>query len=198
MKQSVMQGWDPEFLLINVRIQKHRLQGCTSLLLVYDVVVNRLITDGCKFIHQPSENRKGGGVAVLHRNGIDVKIKRQGITKSLEYIDCYVTCENRFFELIAIYRPGTNPKDGKAIPIFTFFGDFMEILDSHDTATIVIRVESAENAENAENVNASGFATLFTANTRILLASTDALSNVAKFWLSSPRSTYPVGCCFVR
>ena len=100
-----------------------------------NVVVNRLIPDGYKFIHQPREKRKGGGLAVLHRNGIDVKIKRQGITKSLEYNDSYVTCENRSFELIAIYRPGKNPKDGKDVPIYTFFGDFMEILDSHDTAT---------------------------------------------------------------
>ena len=65
-------------------------------------------------------------MAVPYRNDIDVNIKRQGITKSLEYIDCYVTCENRSFELIAICRPGTNPKNGKAVPISTFFGDFME------------------------------------------------------------------------
>ena len=100
-----------------------------------NVVEDRLIQDGYKFIYQPRENRKGGGVAVLHRNGIVVKIKRQGIAKSLEYIDYYVTCKNRSFELIAIYRPGSNPKNGKAVPVSTFFGDFMELLDSHDTAT---------------------------------------------------------------
>ena len=75
-------------------------------------------------MQKPRENRRGGGIAILYKNEIDFKMKSQRITKSLEYIDCCVTWENGPFELIAVYRPGTNPKDGRAVPISIFFWRF--------------------------------------------------------------------------
>ena len=70
-----------------------------------------------------------------------------------------MTCENRSFELTAIYRSGQNPKDGKAVPISTFFGNFMEILDSHDTATydLVITGDLNFHVNDDNNIEATQF-----------------------------------------
>ena len=60
-----------------------------------DVLINRLTPEGYKFKQQTLESRKGGGVAITSGESIGISVKHQEITESQEYIDAYVTCENK-------------------------------------------------------------------------------------------------------
>ena len=130
-----------------------------------DVLINRLTPEGYKFKQQTREGRKGGGVAIISRESIEIAVKHQEITESMEYIDAYVTYENRSFELICIYRPGTNPRNGNPVATSSFFDDLISILDRHDVApyNLVIVGDFNFHVNDDNDVDASNFLDILTA-----------------------------------
>jgi len=128
------------------------------------VIINRLTPDGYRFRQQTREGRKGGGVAIICNECIEISVKHQGSTESMEYIDAFVTCGNKSFELICLYRPGKNPTNAKPVPKSTFFDEFTSMLDRHDIATydVVIAGDFNCHVTDVDDADASNFLSVLT------------------------------------
>ena len=123
------------------------------------VIINRLTPDGYRLRQQTRESRKGGSLAIICKECIEISVKHQGSIESMEYIDAFVTCGNKSFELICLYRPGKNPTNGKPVPTSTFFDEFTSMLDRHDIATynIVIAGDFNFYVTDVDDADASNF-----------------------------------------
>ena len=75
------------------------------------------------------EDRQGGGIAIIHKDGMKVKVITQPAQqKSFESLEVQVTSGNGNLRLLAVYRPQKIP--GMCAPVRTFLNEFSTRLES--------------------------------------------------------------------
>ncbi|KAK6171786.1 hypothetical protein SNE40_018216 [Patella caerulea] len=80
------------------------------------------------FISNPRRNRKGGGVGVIVRQGLKVKINRGVCYESFEHLDVNISMKSNVIHLINIYRPPQSKNNGQSTQQFIL--DFASFLES--------------------------------------------------------------------
>jgi hypothetical protein len=98
-----------------------------------DPLLQDLCPTGYTLTHVPRKARRGGGVAVIYREGFKRKTMPLWKAESFESLEITVTNSAACIRLIVIYRPPPSAKNG-----FTkakFFQEFEHLLDHHNTTT---------------------------------------------------------------
>jgi len=98
------------------------------------VVKKKLIPTGYELQHVP-RNSRGGGVAVLHKRGIAVKLLDSSASRAythFEHMECMLT-SGRSARLIVIYRPPPSPENGFTVNVF--MTEWEKYLDTLSTCT---------------------------------------------------------------
>ena len=87
-----------------------------------DPVLAELLPHGYK-IHHRARSSRGGGVALIYKDDIEVEMKPQLQTpiRSFEYIECALNTSPPL-RIVVIYRPPSSQKDA-------FFGEFGDLLE---------------------------------------------------------------------
>jgi hypothetical protein len=92
--------------------------------------IQELIPTGYAFKHVPRNKAnftQGGGLAVLHKQTLDVAMIPVTATQTFEYMETVITTPNKVIRLLNVYRP---PKSEKHVStrrdFIQEFGDFME------------------------------------------------------------------------
>ncbi len=93
-----------------------------------NTVLNQLKPDGYDIKHLPRDNRQGGGVAIVFKLAVTIKINVSTITRSCEYMDVACTHQHQSMRMIAIYRPTRSKKN--RTPLSVFYEEFSDILES--------------------------------------------------------------------
>lgn len=83
-------------------------------------------TDGYSIVTANRNNRKGGGLALIHKEGYTVKIIESGQKQSFEYLLCSVVIQNNIVTLAMIYRPPHSEKN--PCTSLMFIDDFTQFL----------------------------------------------------------------------
>ena len=85
------------------------------------------------------KNRKGGGLAIIHKNNIKVKRRRAGATRSFEYALWTVCLKSVSLSVLAIYRPPYSEVHRVSIKSFCDeIGDFLVDVSLHNNNLIVM------------------------------------------------------------
>jgi hypothetical protein len=71
----------------------------------HDVELNDICPDGYSIVHVPRLGRRGGGVAVIHKDSIAVKTEPSFKAKSFESIELVLTVSSTCIRLVTVYRP---------------------------------------------------------------------------------------------
>ena len=94
---------------------------------------NRTVSQECaqydyKLFHVPRPNRRGGGVALLIKRGLNVITQAHSIRQSFEHVELLVTAISIHLRIVVIYRPpqSTLNKMSKS----QFIDDFSEYLEA--------------------------------------------------------------------
>ena len=105
---------------------------------------NHVITDinnilpHFKLHHIPRRNRKGGGVALLIRDGYTVLQNSIMNTSSFEYLDVSISNKSETFRLIVLYRPPLCKKNNTGNSFLQEFSSFLEELTLSRQPIIII------------------------------------------------------------
>ncbi len=97
-----------------------------------NVIIQEILPPGYKIIQQARAGR-GGGIAVIHRDSIDIKctpLPSNSQITSFEAIECDLTMKQSA-KLFVVYRPPPSTKNG--LTFKTFLSDFSEFLEPHIT-----------------------------------------------------------------
>lgn len=107
------------------------------------------------FRHSPRLHSRAGGVGILVRNGINIKLHENHAFKSFEHIDLTLSSLSSSFRLLIIYRPPPNKKNKLTFSMFLEeFGNLAESVISNSSKFLLagdfnIHVDSVENREAA-------------------------------------------------
>ena len=93
-------------------------------------LLNELIPDGFKFIHEPCSARRGGGLAVIYKKNTAVKKKTLEESKfvNFECQNCTITLNDKSVFLGIVYRPP--PSKANGFPKSSFFKEWEEYLNN--------------------------------------------------------------------
>ena len=96
-------------------------------------ILNDAIPDGYKFLHVPREGRNGGGVGLLHKSNLLVKVDSNPSTSftSFESLHAQVSSGTSSFRLVILYRPGTIDGHGRQVPFTVFLDEFTALLEQY-------------------------------------------------------------------
>ena len=137
---------------------------------------NHVITDinnilpHFKLHHIPRRNRKGGGVALLIRDGYTVLQNSIMNTSSFEYLDVSISNKSETFRLIVLYRPPLCKKNNTRNSFLQEFSSFLEEL-TLSRQPIIIAGDFNYHVDDLSNPEAASFLNL--------LESTDLIQNVS-------------------
>jgi hypothetical protein len=84
-----------------------------------------------KFHHIPRSYSRGGGVAVLVRDGLHVRMKELSEFESMECMDVVVSSASTSFELVIVYRPPPSTENKLTTTLF-----FAELSSFMETVTV--------------------------------------------------------------
>ena len=84
---------------------------------------------GYKLVHAPRKGRRGGGVGLLHKSGMQVSIPDQPNIASFESLRADIVHNNKYWRLIVVYKPP--PSKRHRLPFSSFITDFTALLDQH-------------------------------------------------------------------
>ena len=107
------------------------------------------------FHHSPRLHSRAGGVGILVRNGINMKIHESNAFRSFEHLDLTLSSMSSSFRLLVVYRPLPNKKNKLTFSMFhDDFGNLAESLISHPCKFLLvgdfnIHMDSIENREAA-------------------------------------------------
>ena len=98
-----------------------------------DLSVTRALTPtGYNLIHHPRCGRRGGGIAILHKESVKAtSLKTFSNTHSFEAMSLKLTLFGKCVILLVVYRPPPNKKNGSSV--VDFFKEFADILDIYAT-----------------------------------------------------------------
>ena len=86
----------------------------------------RSTLSGYQFFSRPRLNRKGGGVAAMIRDGLEVNVNNNRKFTSFEHLDLSVSLKPKLLRLLIVYRPPPSPKNGQTFS--KFLNEFSELL----------------------------------------------------------------------
>ena len=93
-------------------------------------VIAELVPEGYQFVHIPrSEGRRGGGVGVMYKNGLNIRVTRStDIIKysTFEFIACNIKFKAINMKLIVVYRPP--PSNKNHLRTNTFMAEWSQFL----------------------------------------------------------------------
>ena len=115
------------------------------------------------FHHSPRCHSRAGGVGVLLRNGVKMKVNNGPTYQSFEHMDMNICSMATSFRLVVIYRPPPNKKNKHTSAKFLDdFGSFVESLLSHP-CKFVLAGDFNVHWDSTENSEAVSFSDLVTA-----------------------------------
>ncbi len=91
-----------------------------------NVAMGDVTPDGFKLDPCHRDDRIGGGIAVLHKLSLDVKLIRSGHMSSYQYMEMLIPHGSKSISLVAIYRPPYHPKKNPHTA-----NAFLEVFASH-------------------------------------------------------------------
>jgi len=90
-------------------------------------VIAELTPPGYTTLHIPRSSGRGGGVAIIHRDSIQVKASSSHPYRSFEYIERKIITKSTSFLFVVLYRPPPSAKNSLTVPIFMEeFGSYLE------------------------------------------------------------------------
>ena len=98
------------YVLDHLNEHKSDIVAITESWLSSDEGKNRTVSQECadydyKLFHIPRPNRKGGGVALLIKNGLNVIKQVHSIRQSFEHVELLITAFSIHLRIVVIYRP---------------------------------------------------------------------------------------------
>ena len=94
-----------------------------------NAIINELTPSGYSFIHTARSDKKGGGIAIIHRTQIKCKIRTISKKSSFECMEVYITMPLLNAILSCIYRPPPSPTNNLTnIQFITEFDQYIEQL----------------------------------------------------------------------
>ena len=71
-----------------------------------DISISQLLPPAYKILHQPRMDRRGGGVAIVFKECLQlVKFDCSDNSANLEYITCHTSINKHKYTLCSVYRP---------------------------------------------------------------------------------------------
>ena len=124
------------YVLDHVNEHKSDIVAITESWLSSDEGNNRTVSQECadydyKLFHIPRSNRKGGGVALLIKNGLNVIKQVHSIRQSFEHVELLITAFSIHLRIVVIYRPPQSKHNSLTKSQFMEeFSDYLETLSA--------------------------------------------------------------------
>ncbi|KAJ8047785.1 hypothetical protein HOLleu_06878 [Holothuria leucospilota] len=96
-----------------------------------DVIIGDITPAGYTFKHVTRPTKFGGGVGILFRTSLSVKIKDVEPYVSFESMHVRLTSNSRSQDIVLIYRPEIKDKCGRKIPFSVFLQEFSTLIESY-------------------------------------------------------------------
>jgi hypothetical protein len=93
------------------------------------VTIGEICPPGYKFQHVPRPGGKYGGVGILYKSNIEVKLEKSAQCQSFEHIVMKFTLANENIRIMTVYRPPPSKKN--KLNSGMFFAEFPDLLDRH-------------------------------------------------------------------
>ena len=92
-------------------------------------MLNDLTPNGFKFLNHPRIGKKGGGLGIIYRRNLDVKLfdSKELKFKNFEYLNCTIAFKNKTFFLGVVYRPP--PSKANGFSTSSFFQEWEDYLN---------------------------------------------------------------------
>jgi exonuclease III len=96
-------------------------------------VLKDLCPDGFSVAHRARRSKRGGGVALIHRDTFKAKIMKELHVESFECLEAMLTTASTCVRIVVIYRPPPSQKNGLSKTLF--FDEFSNFLNDHTLST---------------------------------------------------------------
>ena len=93
---------------------------------------------GYKFVHQPRNNRRGGGTGLVFKETINVSQTAAGEKNSFEYAEYHITNKSYQLCLINIYRPPYS--ESHPVSVSSFLSEFNDYIQNHLLSNLPVLV----------------------------------------------------------
>ena len=91
------------------------------------------IPDGYSFAHVPRQNKRGGGVGLLHRNNLKTQVKSSFAATTFELMEILISVSSVHVRLFILYRPP--PSEDNKFTKSQFYEEFENFLNANTTST---------------------------------------------------------------
>ena len=120
------------------------------------------VPNGYSMLHIPRQNRRGGGVAVVHKSNIKADLVKQNAASSYESIEAILYVRSASVRVVVIYRPPSSP-----VP--QFFEDFSDLLErlSVSSGKLMLTGDFNFHVDNPDDPQAKTFLEMLDSNNLI-------------------------------
>ena len=80
-------------------------------------IPSEIAPDGFSFANFPRKQGKGGGILIIYRSSLKIKCNYEPVT-NFEAVNCKLILNDRTIDLLVVYRPPPNTKNGYKNDIF--------------------------------------------------------------------------------
>lgn len=124
------------------------------------VVLGNLVPAGYKILHEPRGKRRGGGVAIVFKECLNLQRQDAAQFSSFDHIEVLIKTGNDCIRAVTIYRPPPTGKGGK--PTNIFLDEFNEYIDSISTTSgkLIIGGDFNFHVDDENNHDANKFKAL--------------------------------------
>ena len=99
-----------------------------------DTCVNGLLPDGYAIYRADrTDGRRGGGVALIYKQCLDIKCNKTVKYAQFEYLLCSIVVNNSSISIVVVYRPP--PSQENQLNTNTFLNEWDEFLSDFSTTT---------------------------------------------------------------
>jgi hypothetical protein len=132
--RSILNKWDD--------IIDHIVDNSLDLLMVTETWISpgnennphlSFLPAGYKILHVPRPSRRGGGVAIIYRECLNIQSHHSTTAKSFEGLEVVMTIASNCLRLVTLYRPPPSPQNGFSNN--QFFTEFTDFVDSKITSS---------------------------------------------------------------
>ena len=81
-------------------------------------VIAEVVPTGFKILHQPRESGRGGGLAVIYKDNIDIKLLSSNGYRSFEHMEFFMRTVSKCIRLCVVYCPPPSAANGLTIKLF--------------------------------------------------------------------------------
>ena len=104
--------------------------------------------------HLPRSTRRGGGPAVISREGLHVLRNKSCVLSSFEHFDLTITSSEKVSRLVTVYRPPPSKKNGFTVERF-FFSEFSALSEELTVTSYQFLLCGDFNFHVDDNLNAN-------------------------------------------